>query len=307
MLRKRASLLSLILLLATSPLLAAVGTVSCEIPGQGRWNGTGVLVEFENRPVVITSGHQWKYGNKTGTWSGKPIKLIYWDKEYDFAICSIQVDKNLQCAYVHNQQRQTLQCGELSDRKLVKGEPLKILGQAGASSPKMFQGVFSTFCRPRSTDGEWEWLEIDQCAVRQGDSGAPVYDREGKVVGIVFGSSCPTGTCQTVRKYTNAVAACRILRALFQFRRAIYDQSWFLNQAGDRIQVETQPEQAPVVQEREMVPVEQPAQEVEPKSYPWYYILIGPALFMLFCIVTSLTLLVMNVIQTTKTLRGGAK
>jgi hypothetical protein len=101
--------------------------------------------------------------------------LLEWDKEYDFAICSIEVEESIQR-------------GKLSPDTLRDGQRLRILGTAGSGNSRQFQGVFGGFRRPMGGD-PWDWFEIKGCAVRTGDSGGAVYADDGKVVGIVFGSS----------------------------------------------------------------------------------------------------------------------
>jgi hypothetical protein len=325
-------LLTLLLLLSLLPLQqsqAAVGTVKCKVQG-GSWNGTGVLIEYEGRPVVITSGHQWKYGNTEGTWCGRKIELLEWDKEYDFAICSIEVEESIQR-------------GKLSPDTLRDGQRLRILGTAGSGDSRQFQGVFGGFRRPMGGD-PWDWFEIKGCAVRTGDSGGAVYADDGKVVGIVFGSSdsnyagnqrvglfggwqqqspCGPGGCPPQQQspcgpggcppqmmqnqnqpqqrslYSNAVGSWRILKALVRVKRLIFGKCFLLDAAQNRISPQTAPpvpQPSYQVQVRPLVPIK----EEEPSGYPWYYVLFAPALFFLFCSVTVGTLVVANINQTRK-------
>jgi len=263
---------------------ASVGPTSSRIAG-GNWVGTGALVDFEGYPVIVTTAHHWNKGNTVGTWSKKyEIRPIAIDNTYDIAICSVTVEEDLKRL-------------KLAETELKAGQVVRIGGWG--SGFKTFDGKFMDSVMPESSSIA-DWFRIS-VPVRQGDSGSPVIGQTGECVGIVHSStpesSCSTGSCgPTGSGHCVATKSGRILRLLRANRSGIRSACWLLRNGRkfqpEEVKYEVKQEEVKPAKPAETVPIETVPDKT---TYPWYYVLIAPAIFLLFVASTLLFYIILEI------------
>lgn len=99
-----------------------------------------------------------------------PAKVIGWDRNSDLALLKAEYQPEFVFTFA-------------SDAVLVPGQRLQALGSPGGLEATLTEGIVSAVQRPLLAIGEV--LQID-AAVNPGNSGGPLLDSRGQVVGVVF-------------------------------------------------------------------------------------------------------------------------
>ena len=156
-----------------------------------RWSkGSGVLVRWGRRIVVLTARHVVK--------NAKSVFVEFYDGRRRKAR-ALKVDSRWDCAVLDMDSRiagvepAELALGE--DAEFQSGDRLESCGYGPDGRLACNSGLFSGY---RSTGdavgGAADWMAISGHA-RQGDSGGPVFDRKGRVAGILWGTDGKEVVC----------------------------------------------------------------------------------------------------------------
>ncbi len=147
---------------------------------KGNTGGSGVIVKYKGYLLVLTCSHVIN-GQRTlpfETSNGKTERafVLYDDKEWDFAILSATGLRDLAwCELITR------------DIPFKKGAPLYICGWGPQlKNFKIQSGTLLKYTRHPNrrgqTTGDFLMCEVDP---RYGDSGGPIYNKDGRLVGLV--------------------------------------------------------------------------------------------------------------------------
>jgi S1-C subfamily serine protease len=162
---------------------AAVVRIFCEVDARQRSIGSGTLVQWSGRTVVLTAGHVVRDAKQivvelcTGqTHRARVVKL---DKVWDCAVLAlVGTPQDVEPARV-----------ELgSDAVQREGDRLESCGYGPDGRLACNSGLFLGYRRsteaPRGPD---DWLVVSGHA-RGGDSGGPIFNGRGRLVGVLWGT-----------------------------------------------------------------------------------------------------------------------
>lgn len=146
--------------------------------GDHKDHGAGVAVSSS---VVVTNAHV-VGTNKLVTVNGRPGRVLAVDSVWDLA--AIECDHGVAVL-------------ELSARRPAIGERLRCLGYgAGLHKVRELRGIVSDYWHPKLSD-EQHMVQLAGETAEPGDSGGPVIDESGKLVGVVWGGSKKSGVMFT--------------------------------------------------------------------------------------------------------------
>jgi len=153
--------------------------------------GSGVLVRVGGRLVVLTARHVVK--------DAKQIIVELFTKKTHRAVV-LHVDATWDCAVLEMEGRPEgvepaeIEWGEAATG-YQNGERLESAGYGPDGKLAVNVGVFRGYRRSTAAgDGHDDWMEISGHA-RQGDSGGPVFNARGRVVGVLWGTDGETVMC----------------------------------------------------------------------------------------------------------------
>jgi S1-C subfamily serine protease len=162
---------------------AAVVRIFCEVDARQRSVGSGTLVQWSGRTVVLTAGHVVRDAKKivvelcTGrTHRARVVKL---DRVWDCAVLElVGTPQDVEPARI-----------ELGNDALQReGDRLESCGYGPDGRLACNSGLFLGYRRsteaPRGPD---DWLVISGRA-RGGDSGGPIFNGRGRLVGVLWGT-----------------------------------------------------------------------------------------------------------------------
>jgi len=143
--------------------------------------GSGVIVRWGVRPFILTASHVVRDATAITIWlpemsAGRSVRLLKTDSDWDAAVLDPGDDRKLPAVDIehgpvaHPKPGELLDCcGYGQDGKLAiaKGQMLRFIGN-GRGGPS-------------------DWLAVSGCA-RQGDSGGPIFNSAGNVVGVLWGT-----------------------------------------------------------------------------------------------------------------------
>ena len=104
-----------------------------------------------------------------------PAEVAFVSVGYDFSFLKVHAPKPLK----------TIQWADSSQARL--GEPIVALGSSDLNAQSILYGEITKIIQSRST-GEVELIGVDLNLYR-GDSGGPIWDREGRLLGMVMAKS----------------------------------------------------------------------------------------------------------------------
>ncbi len=163
---------------------AAVVRIYCQDDAHTRSIGSGVLVRWEKRIVVLTARHVVQDAKKVlvqfHTRRTCYARVLKTDLVWDCAVLQLvgpppsdvrPADVEMGDAAMQHQGSRLESCGYGPDGKLACNTGL-FLGYKRSTQAK---------------NGPDDWMEISGHA-RSGDSGGPIFDRQGRVVGVLWGT-----------------------------------------------------------------------------------------------------------------------
>ncbi|MCD4727103.1 MAG: serine protease [Pirellulales bacterium] len=183
---------------------AAVVRVYCKTGGgtglasATRWSkGSGVLVRWGKRVVVITARHVVKdaktifvdFFNRRR----HRARVLRIDARWDCAVLDIEGCHWLSQCHADGIEPARMAFG--ADATFHDGDRLESCGYGPDGKLAVNIGLFKGYRRSSAAmDGPDDWMVISGHA-RQGDSGGPVFDRQGRVVGVLWGTDGQTVVC----------------------------------------------------------------------------------------------------------------
>ena len=163
---------------------AAVVRVYCQDGARTRSIGSGVLVRWGGRVVVLTARHVVQ--------DAKKITVELFTKKTHYARV-LKVDATWDCAVLEligEPQGVTPDDVERGEAAMqVAGNRLESCGYGPDGKLAVNDGLFVSYRRTTAAKvGTDDWFEISGHA-RQGDSGGPIFNERGRVVGVLWGTN----------------------------------------------------------------------------------------------------------------------
>lgn len=143
--------------------------IQVEDPYGDRWQGSGVFVADN---LILTAGHVVCDANSIWiTWSnGKKHKAINWYEESE---------ADLGIIYIKTPEKES----RIKFDNAVMGESVWALGNPHGIFPVLSKGIVSAINMTDHYDGQKDMV-ITDCAINAGNSGCPLFDRSGNILGI---------------------------------------------------------------------------------------------------------------------------
>ncbi len=200
---------------------AAVVRIYCQDDVRTRSIGSGVLVRWSGRSVVLTARHVVKGAKKIivelCTQRRHGARVVKVDAVWDCAVLElVGKPEGVEPAEV-----------ELGDAAMQQeGNRLESCGYGPDGRLACNSGLFLGYRRSTETpQGPDDWLAISGRA-RGGDSGGPVFNRRGRVVGVLWGTDSEEVVCvQAGRIHKLLDAAVPEPRAIVAEQRAILQRN----------------------------------------------------------------------------------
>jgi hypothetical protein len=169
---------------------AAVCRLYCKEPSESRCIGSGTLVRWAGRVVLLTARHVVKDATEIVVWvsTGKSYRarVLRVDATWDCAVLEVVgLPADAPTAEV-----------ELGNAALQQeGNRLESCGYGGDGKLAANTGLFIGYRRIKGmSGGPDDWFEISGHA-REGDSGGPVFNARGRVVGVLWGINGEVVVC----------------------------------------------------------------------------------------------------------------
>ncbi len=169
---------------------AAVVRIHCHDGGSHWSTGSGVLVRWGRRIVVLTARHvvQDAHTIYVDFFDGKRrrAKVLKVDRKWDCAVLDVGLPP------------EGIQPAEMAfgaEAKFQEGDRLESCGYGPDGKLACNSGLFEGYRRSSAAaQGPDDWMVISGHA-RGGDSGGPVFDKQGRVVGILWGTDGKEVVC----------------------------------------------------------------------------------------------------------------
>ena len=162
---------------------AAVCRITCEDSSWTRSIGSGVLVRYRGKPVVLTAHHVVRDARKVSVrlsnGQSYAARILSRDPNWDVAVLDIGTPEGVEPA--------ELACGQEAMQQ--RGNRLESCGLGSDGRLAVNSGLFLGYRRRGGARGSpTDWMALSGRA-RQGDSGGPIFDSSGRVVGVLWGTN----------------------------------------------------------------------------------------------------------------------
>lgn len=159
--------------------------------------GSGVIVSWRGLPVLLTAAHvvtadegvaeitattdggdNGERGERSEGGNRIPVSVLAIDKTWDVAICSIGIERG------------SIPLAEIEQGDAVIQQPgneLEAVGWGGEGPLAASRGRFERYDSATGQQAT-DWMRLSGIA-RSGDSGGPIFNAAGRVVGILWGTS----------------------------------------------------------------------------------------------------------------------
>jgi hypothetical protein len=153
------------------------------------YGGTGIIVDSDGtRAWVLTAYHTFRDG-------GTPIVTVYDGRSFTAVITDKDEEADLANLMIVDPGVRPI---EMEDEAPQRGEDLWAMGFNGGAGTENFQTFHGKMTQFVTADRaqKYDLVEL-ACAVRKGDSGGPIVNSRGRLVGIIKGSDgrCCNGPC----------------------------------------------------------------------------------------------------------------
>ena len=157
--------------------------------GQAHKIGSGVAVHWDEKTVVLTAAHVARGCKRVSVYLAKPKRWaaaasVKLDDRWDVAILTL--------AHADTAELEPADIAWGEDATPKQGARLESCGLGPDGRLAVNAGVLLGY-RSNGPDRSADWIDISGPA-RQGDSGGPVFDAKGQVVGILWGTDDRTVT-----------------------------------------------------------------------------------------------------------------
>ena len=144
----------------------------------GRYSdvGSGAIITHAGGTYVITCGHLFRDGVGSVSVAGRSARVVAVDQGSDLAVLAC-ADLNSAIAF------------PVASDYPQPGEPITCAG-FGSGQYRAVRGAMLGYVATKGQSGRTN-LEV-RCAVRSGDSGGPMLNTQGEMVGVIWGSDGKT-------------------------------------------------------------------------------------------------------------------
>lgn len=154
----------------------------------GTMQGKGVIVNHENKDYIITAAHVVSLERRLGEEPSESFNVDYRTRLNGEKLDEIIIDAERDIAifkFPDNLERPEYQVRLGDSENLLPFEKIYILGNPGLSGFNVREGIISNYERTRTVGNvETEGINIS-ANVYPGDSGTPVINENGEILGIV--------------------------------------------------------------------------------------------------------------------------
>lgn len=161
---------------------AAVARIVCYDRDGSKSIGSGVLVRYRGRLVILTAWHVIQTARRITVWlaTGRwyDARVLHTDSTWDCGVLDIGRPQGVEPA--------ELEFGDAAHPG--RSDRLESAGYGGDGRLAVNTGFFLGYSSPSRSGGPADWMRLSGYA-RQGDSGGPIFNARGRVVGILWGTN----------------------------------------------------------------------------------------------------------------------
>lgn len=171
--------------------------------GRGQARGTGAIVTYRDEKFIVTARHvvASAHSVQVKAHDGRVAEaaVLEQDRVYDVAVLGLPSSFG------------DLPAIELANRHPQSGELLQSAGFGGRDWPGWRNGRFMGWRSPPQSNAPSDWFVISVPA-EPGDSGGPIVDREGKLMGVLWGTDGASTVATQVGRVAKTLETCWLRR-----------------------------------------------------------------------------------------------